>query len=95
MSLPCLPLCVIISNQVQSSLLPSCNSLVPGAPGCSCTARGAVTAAPHAKDNHKAPIPSQSFTLSLAAVFCQPLVGTAPAWEGHLPAGQTGLDGTN
>lgn len=55
----CLPLCVIIFNQMQSSLLTSYNALVSGAPSCSCTAQGTVTADLHSKDNHKAPIHSQ------------------------------------
>lgn len=45
----CLSICVIIFNQMQSSLLTSYNALVPGAPSCSCTAQDAVTADPHAK----------------------------------------------
>lgn len=35
----CLPLYMIIFNQMQSSLLTSCNALVPGVPGCSCSAQ--------------------------------------------------------
>lgn len=54
-----LPLCVIIFNQMQSSLLTSYNALVPGALSCSCAARGLVTEDLHLKNNYKAPIHSQ------------------------------------